>query len=151
MKRKTEKTVPKQLTPFKPGHSGNPSGRPVGSRNKATLAMQALLDGDGEALTRKAIELAKAGDMQALKLCLDRLLPPRRDTVLAFALPKMETADDAVKASGAIVDAVAAGELSPMEAETLSGMVESFAKAIEISDLAKRITAIEEVTAAAGK
>ena len=113
--------------------------------------MQALLDGDGEALTRKAIELAKAGDMQALKLCLDRLLPPRRDTVLAFALPKMETADDAVKAIGAIVDAVAAGELSPMEAETLSGMVEHFAKAIEVSDLATRISAIEEATAAAGK
>ena len=147
MKRKTEKTVPKQLTPFQPGQSGNPAGRPIGSRNKATLAMQALLDGDGEALTSKAIELAKAGDMQALKLCMDRLLPPRRDTVLAFALPRMVTPEDAVKAIGAIVDAVAAGELSPMEAETLSGMVESFAKAIEISDLARRITAIEEVTA----
>lgn len=111
------------------------------------MAMQALLDGDGEALTTKAIELAKAGDMQALKLCMDRLLPPRRDSVLAFTLPKMETPDDAAKAIGAIVDAVAAGELSPMEAETLSSMVESYAKAIEISDLAKRITAIEEATA----
>jgi Family of unknown function (DUF5681) len=52
--------------PFAPGQSGNPKGRPVGSRNRATLAIDALLDGEGEVLTRKAITLAKAGDMQAL-------------------------------------------------------------------------------------
>ena len=50
--------------------------------------------------------------MQALKLCLDRLLPPRRDAVLAFTLPKMETPADAVRAIGSIVDAVANGEMT---------------------------------------
>ena len=142
-------SAPKQRgAPFKPGRSGNPAGKPKGARNKTTLAMQTLLDGDGEALTKKAIELAKAGDMQALRLCMDRLLPPRRDNPLAFPLPRMETPEDAVRAIGAIVDAVAAGELSPMEAETLSGMVGHFARAIEVSDLTRRIAAIEEVTAA---
>jgi hypothetical protein len=54
---------------FKPGQSGNPSGRPHGSRNKATLALEALLDGEGEAITRKALE----GDTAALRLCLERI------------------------------------------------------------------------------
>jgi hypothetical protein len=58
---------------FKPGQSGNPSGRPHGSRNKATLALEALLDGEGEAITRKAIEKALEGDTAALRLCLERI------------------------------------------------------------------------------
>jgi Family of unknown function (DUF5681) len=133
--------------PFKRGQSGNPAGKPKGARNKTTMAMQALLDGDGEALTRKAIELAKNGDLQALRLCMDRLLPPRRDVVLSFTLPKMEAPVDAVAAIGAIVDAVASGELTPTEAEALSRLVENFVKAIEVSDLAKRIAALEETGA----
>jgi hypothetical protein len=64
---------------FKKGQSGNPSGRPPGSRNKSTLAAEALLDGEAETLTRKAIEEAKAGNMIALRLCLERIVPPRKD------------------------------------------------------------------------
>ena len=60
-------------TKFKPGQSGNPKGRVPGSRNAATRAMEALLDGESDALTRKAIEMAKGGDMAALRLCLDRM------------------------------------------------------------------------------
>src|SRR5580704_6937267 len=83
-----ENTAGKQRgTPFKAGRSGNPAGKPKGSRNAATLAMEALLDGESEALTRKAIELAKGGDMAALRLCLDRILPPRKDRPVSFALP----------------------------------------------------------------
>src|ERR1700693_659671 len=59
--------------PFTPGASGNPDGRPKGSRNKSTLALEALLDGQAEALTQKAVELALAGDITALRLCLDRI------------------------------------------------------------------------------
>jgi Family of unknown function (DUF5681) len=85
---RSEKTGQKQKPQlFKPGQSGNPAGRPKGARNATTLAVEALLDGEGEALTRKAIDLAKKGDMQALKLCMDRIVPPRRDRPLAFALP----------------------------------------------------------------
>ena len=67
---------------FKPGQSGNPAGKPKGTRNKATLAVEALLDGEAEELTRKAIELAKTGDIPALRICLDRILPPRKDRPL---------------------------------------------------------------------
>ena len=66
------------MSKFKAGQSGNPGGRPKGALNKATLATQALLDGEAEALTRKAVELAKDGNPVALRLCLERLLPPGR-------------------------------------------------------------------------
>ena len=71
-----EKTDTKQGARFRKGQSGNPSGRPRGARNKTTRAVEALLDGEAEALTRKAIERALEGDTTALCLCLDRLLPP---------------------------------------------------------------------------
>jgi Family of unknown function (DUF5681) len=64
---------------FKPGQSGNPAGRPPGTRNKATESAELLLEGEAEALTREAVELALAGDATALRLCLDRLIPPRRE------------------------------------------------------------------------
>src|SRR6185437_11447625 len=82
-------------TKFKPGQSGNPKGRAKGSRNQMTLAMEALLDGESEALTRKAIELALGGDITALRLCLDRVLPPRKDRPVAFTLPTIATTYDA--------------------------------------------------------
>ena len=71
--RGSDKTGKKQDTRFKPGRSGNPEGRPRGSRNATTLALEALLGGEAETLTRKAIELAKGGDLAALRLCIDRL------------------------------------------------------------------------------
>jgi hypothetical protein len=58
---------------FKPGKSGNPSGKPKGARNKTTLAMEKLLDDDAATITSKAIELAKNGDLTALRLCLERI------------------------------------------------------------------------------
>ena len=62
--------------PFVKGRSGNPRGRPAGSRNKKTLAAAVLLEGESEALTRKAVELALEGDPTALRLCIERILPP---------------------------------------------------------------------------
>src|SRR5215213_10832715 len=83
---------------FKPG---NP-GRPKGARHKTTLAIEALLDGEAEALTRKAIELAKAGDLVALRLCLDRICPPRKDRPVTFTLPSLESGTDAKNAVAAL-------------------------------------------------
>ena len=77
-------------TKFKPGQSGNPNGRPKGSRHKTTLAIETLLDGEGEEITRKAIDLAKGGDLGAIRICLDRLAPPRKDRHIEFSLPAME-------------------------------------------------------------
>lgn len=112
---------------FVKGMSGNPAGRPPGARNRATLAVEALLEGEAEALTRKCIERALEGDGQALRLCLDRLAPPRRDRPVSFALPALKEAADARDAFAAVVRAVAEGELTPSEAVTLAALIEQFA------------------------
>lgn len=131
-------------TRFKKGQSGNPKGRPEGSRNRATLAMEVLLDGEAEALTRKAVDMALEGDAQALRLCLERLLPPRKDRPVKFDLPKLETTADAIKASAAIAEAVADGDLTPTEAEIMGRLVTAFVQALEVHDHEERIKRIEE-------
>jgi hypothetical protein len=130
---------------FQRGKSGNPDGRPKGARNKTTVAVEALLDGDAEAITRKAIELAKAGDGAAIRLCLDRIVPARKDRPVSFGMPKLETAADALKASTAIVEAVACGDLTPSEADELSRVIANFAKVAESADLAERIKRLEQM------
>src|SRR3954453_17402723 len=77
--------------PFEPGRSGNPSGRPEGSRHATTLAVERLLEGEAEEIGRKAIELAKSGDTVALRLCLERIAPVRKDRPISLALPSMNT------------------------------------------------------------
>src|SRR4051812_17476928 len=136
-------TGQKQDTRFKPGQSGNPAGKTKGTRHRATRAAEALLDGEAEALTRRAVEMALAGDTVAMRLCLERILPVRKDRPVSFALPPLETAADAVQATAALVDAVAAGELTPSEAAELSKVVEGYIKAIELHDVQQRLEALE--------
>lgn len=121
---------------------GNP-GKPAGARNKATQAVQALLQGEAEALTRKAIDMALAGDSTALRLCIERLAPPPKDVPVRFPLPAMQTAADAASAVGSILSAVAAGDLTPAEAERVAGLIDTWRKAIETADLERRIAQLE--------
>src|SRR5215204_7675724 len=125
--------------PFQPG---NP-GKPRGARHKTTLAIDNLLDGDAENLTRKAIEMALSGDTVALRLCLDRLAPVRKDRPVTFALPKIETTADLPKASAALLEAVASGELTPSEAAELGKLVEAHVRAIEATELQVRLKRLE--------
>ncbi|MBN9454273.1 MAG: hypothetical protein J0I42_20240 [Bosea sp.] len=144
MKAAAENAAPKQRgTPFKPGQSGNPAGKPKGARNKTTLAMEAIMEADAEAMTRKLVELANAGDMTAMRICMDRLYPARRDRAVTFDLPKIETAADLTKATQAIMEAVATGDLTPLEADAVSRTVEAHVKAIEVTDLMRRLEALE--------
>ena len=131
---------------FKPGRSGNPEGRPKGSRNATTLALEALLDGQATALTRKAIDLALTGDMAALRLCLDRILPPRKDRPVTFTLPPINSAQDAAKTVSAVLAAVAAGELTPVDADEISKLIETYVRALETSELAERLERLERMT-----
>jgi hypothetical protein len=128
---------------FQKGQSGNPNGRPRGARDKATQMIEALFGGDAEAIARKAVDMAKGGDTALIRLCLDRLLPPRRDRYVAFALPEMKSAADAVKASAAIAAGLAAGELTPSEAAALSGFVANYVKALEARDFEDRLCKAE--------
>jgi len=102
-----------------------------------------LLDGEAEALTRKVIELALTGDSMALRLCLDRILPPRRERPVRFILSPLEGASDAVRAMATITAAVAAGEISPGEATELSRLVQGYVVALEASEFDRRLRAIE--------
>lgn len=133
----------KQGTRFKPGQSGNPAGKAKGTRHKTTLAIEALLEGEAEKLTKKAISLAMAGDITALRLCMDRIAPVRRDRPVTFDLPKIESVSDLQKATQAIMEAVAGGELTPSEAAELGKLVDAHAKAIEVTDLHRRLEALE--------
>ena len=129
---------------FKPGQSGNPAGRPVGSRNSASIAMDALLDGEAKAITDKCIEMAKAGDSAALRLCMERLVPPRKDRVVCFEIPPLERPSDCIPIMAAIMRGVAAGDLTPGEAAALSKILDSYTRAVELADLAERVTKLEQ-------
>lgn len=126
-----------------PGVSGNPDGRPAGARHKTTRAIEALLDSEHEALTRKAIEKALEGDMVALRLCLDRLAPPRKDAPVSIALPAVRSAADAVEASAAVLEAVAAGEITPDEAGRVMALLTAHKGIVEAGDMEARIAALE--------
>jgi hypothetical protein len=105
--------------------------------------MEVLLDGDAENLTRKAVEMGLAGDTTALRLCMERIMPARKDRHVAFKLPKLARAADAVKATAALVNAVAAGELTPSEAAELSKLVEGFSRAVDLHDIQQRLDKLE--------
>ena len=108
------------------------------------MVAQALLDGEAEALTRKAIELAIGGDMPALRLCLERIVPVRRDRTVTFKLPAVETPDDVSNATGAVLKAVAGGEITPAEGQSVAALLESRRKAIELVAMETRLRALEE-------
>lgn len=123
---------------------GNP-GKPKGARHKTTLAMEALLEGEAEALTRKCVDKAMEGDMTAMRLCLDRLAPARRDRPVPFSLPPVETVQDAKGVLALLLGSVAAGELTPAEANDVARLVDSYVEAVKVTDLAERMDKLEEL------
>jgi len=132
--------------PFQKGESGNPAGRPRGSRNRATLLMEGLLADDAEAIGRKAIEMAKQGDMAAIRLCMDRLAPVRKGEPVAFELPPLHKPADSVAAAAEIVAGVAAGDLTPSEGADLAKVVDVYVRAIATEAFDERLTKLENAT-----
>jgi hypothetical protein len=126
---------------FAPGNPGG--GRPRGSRNKATLAVEKLLDGEAESIGRVCIEKALAGDMTAIRLVLERVSPPRKDRHVEFAIPAMNTTADAVQAVGAILQAVADGGLTPAEGQTIAAIIETQRRTIETEEIERRLAELE--------
>lgn len=124
----------------RPFVTGNP-GRKPGSRNRTTIVAAALLEGQAEALTRKAIELALAGDVVILKFLLGRILP--RERPLQLDLPAIQFADDAVEALGAVIRAVSEGRLGASEGAALATVMKSFSEAIDLADVVKRLDSLE--------
>ena len=131
--------------PFEPGKSGNPQGRPKGARNRATIIAEALLDGEAEAITRKLLDKAMEGDTTALRLCLERLLAPRRERPVEFQLPaKIETLADVVKASSLVLAACAAGNRTPSDASEIRNVISSHTRLVEMAEIEARVTALEK-------
>jgi hypothetical protein len=116
--------------PFQPGQSGNPAGRPRGSRNKATIIAEKVLDDSAGELTRAAIARALDGDPAALRACMDRLAPRLRHRPLDFDLPQLVTLADAPPAINAIAQGLAHGELDIEEAAVLLRAVREFTRAL---------------------
>ena len=127
---------------FKPGNPGGP-GRREGSRNKATLLLDALADGEAETILNKQIEKAKEGDQRAAEFILGRAWPARRGRPVSVDLPPIETAADLVKALGVVASAVAGGELSPEEGDAVASILDAKRRAIETTDVLARIEALE--------
>lgn len=126
----------------RPFAAGNP-GRPKGARHKITRAVEALLEGEAEALTRKAVEAALDGDMTALRLCLDRLAPVRRDAPVRFDLGRLDGPAAALEATAKAIEAMAEGELTPTEAAAVVGLLEAYRKAFETVEIERRLAALE--------
>ena len=134
--------APPKRIPGRPFKPGNP-GKRKGTRHRITLAMEALLDGEAEAVTRKAVEMALDGDTTAMRLVMDRIMPPRKDRPVMFALPKLETPADAVTATAALVEAVASGDLTPIEAAEVGKLLGDYVRVLEATEYEARLSQLE--------
>ena len=124
-------------------------GRPKGSRNKATIAIESLLQGQAEALTQTAISKALDGDSIALRLCMDRIAPPMKDKPVVFTLPKMQDAMDASQAAGSVLSAVSDGSLTPFEGTRVMALIDSYRRILELTDIEQRLHQLETTNAGA--
>lgn len=131
-------------TKFKKGQSGNPKGRPYGSKNKSTLAAESLLEGSLEGICRRIEEAALEGNMQAAKMILDRFLPVRKERLIEIKLNKITTQEDVLKSLRSIISAVSEGKITPSEADSLSKTIEMYSKALENCEIEKRLKRLED-------
>lgn len=128
---------------WRKGQSGNPKGKPAGTRNKATMMVLALMETGAKEITEVVITAARGGDLTAARLVLDRLAPPARERPISINLPDTATCEGINQAQQAILEAVGAGELLPGEGQALVGIVEARRKALETQELEQRVAALE--------
>jgi Family of unknown function (DUF5681) len=133
--------------PFVKGQSGNPAGRPVGSRNRFTQEMQEALENSGLPLIQRLLELAGDGNTGAMRQCLDRLMGKYRPS--AVALPSPDAPNYVLSALSEIHRALGAGEIASDEAARLVDFVGRTgrvlaAKAIAEINFANRLARCEE-------
>lgn len=139
---KPENSGRKQDGRFLQGQSGNPAGKPPGTLHRATQAVQVMLEGEAEALTRKAVEMALEGDTTALKLCLDRIAPAYKPSARPVMLD-MPPPDNLTDTARAFVAAAARGDIPPDIAAQLVSAVASVARVEEIEQVKHRLEALE--------
>ena len=128
---------------WRPGQSGNPAGRKLGSRNKATIIAQEMIDGRGKELVETAITLALEGDASMMRCLISRLVPERKDSPIKVDLPAVDCVEDLPRITGALLAGVGDGSVTPSEATAIANLVEAHRRASELGDLAARLSAIE--------
>jgi hypothetical protein len=126
----------------KPFQPGNP-GKPKGARNRATRVLEALMDESAQDVVKTIIDAAKGGDITAARLLLDRVMPARKDNSIAIDLPPMDSVSGLLAAGGAVLCAVAAGEISPGEGDAVMCLIEKQRRIIETADLEERLARLE--------
>jgi hypothetical protein len=131
------------MTTFKRGQSGNPAGRPKGVKDRRT-ALREKLQPHADELIETVVRYAKAGDMIAMRLVVDRLVPPLKEEPIRVTIPKIKNADDCLKAAAVVVQAVATGDMLPSEGQAMAALIDAHRKAYETHDLAKRLEALEQ-------
>jgi hypothetical protein len=108
-----------------------------------TTTLEALLDAEGAHLLSAAIERGRAGDVGALRMAIERLMPPLKDRLVTLPLEQIETVADLLKAIGVVITDVARGRLTPTEGSTLVGMLSAMRSAFETCEMETRLRAIE--------
>ena len=129
--------------PFRKGESGNPRGRPPGSRNQATLLAERIIANDIGAVVETVVAKAKNGDLAAAKIIVSKALPSARDRCVEFDFPPIQNAGDARAAVSALILEVSVGRLSPSEATEISRLIDTMLKAIELKEVCARLEAVE--------
>jgi hypothetical protein len=129
--------------PFQPGNKYG-CGRPPGSRNQVASRSQTILEEHAEILMKKCLHMALEGDVMAMRLCVERLIPVRRQRVVRFKMPSVGTMAEVDTASQAVVKGVSRGQLTPDEGKAFTGMLEGRRKIIETDQFVVRLEALEE-------
>jgi hypothetical protein len=116
---------------FQPGQSGNPAGRPPGSLNKKTLAVEAAMAERAEEIVNNVMDRAKNGESAAMRLTMDRLAPTGRNRPIAIELPVIKTPEDAEAALAVVTAELAAGSLTIGEASALISLIDRMLRLAE--------------------
>ena len=132
--------------PFQPGQSGNPRGRPAGSRNLITTMLDHLAEADAGDVLRAILAKARAGDPRCADLVLSRIWPQREGRAVTFDLTAARNSGDLSAALGIIAAAIASGELTPEEGQSVAAVLEMQRRAIELVELETRVAALEAQT-----
>ena len=125
---------------FQPGESGNPDGRPVGSKDKRTQYRE-LFEPHADDLIQKAIDLALDGDTTCLKMCIDRLVSPFRAKDATITLD--DITGTLTEKGEKIITAMSNGEVTPADTSSMLSALAAQSRIIEIEELEKRISDLE--------
>jgi hypothetical protein len=126
-----------------PGVSGNPTGRRPGTKTRKQALVESLFEGEVAEVAKKALELARAGNTDCIRIILDRVAPVRRGRPVNFKLPRVSDAADIVECFNHILQSCANGALTIQEAQALASVVEAGSRAILASELEDRIERLE--------